>query len=377
MKIALVVHDFTVTEGHGRYVVELARELSAEHEVHVFASTFQDIDLPGVTRHKVWTIQKPYIAKVMCFLALSSILIKRKKFDIIHTQGICTLKATIVTCQFCQAAWREVFLSGATESVPLLKRLYYRFLMGIIVFLEKVLYRKDAVKRIIVGSENVKRELVKFYRADAAKIDIVHYGVNLNEFAPDEKARFRDEIRKKYAIPPDVPTLMFAGEYKRKGLGHLLRALAEFRGVNFRLLVVGYGDDAFFRKLAQDLGIGADVIFTGKVYDIHRYYAAADIFVFPTLYEPFGLVIVEAMVAGCATVTSRAAGAAELIEHGKDGLVLENPGNPAEIAAAIRTLFEDDALRQKLGRNAVRKMKKFPWKKMADTIEAIYRSVLR
>jgi len=117
--------------------------------------------------------------------------------------------------------------------------------------------------------------------------------VDLEEFKPDVEKR--EKIRMKYGVDENDVVLMFSGyEFKRKGLRYIIEALPEIKE-NVKLLVVGRDNPRRYQELASKLGVLDKIIFTGFVPEIVDYYVASDIFVFPTLYEPFGLVISEAL----------------------------------------------------------------------------------
>jgi UDP-glucose:(heptosyl)LPS alpha-1,3-glucosyltransferase len=149
---------------------------------------------------------------------------------------------------------------------------------------------------------------------------------------------------------------------------------------NVKLVVIGISipSDPIekYKKQAVDLGVGDRFIFAGKRSDVYKYFAAADIFVLPSVYEPFGLVVLEAMASGLPVVVSKVAGAAELIEDGKDGLLLENPKNPKEIAEKINYLLEENELKR-IGRNARKKAEKYPWKKTAEEMLKVFEEVAK
>ena len=118
-------------------------------------------------------------------------------------------------------------------------------------------------------------------------------------------------------------------------------------------------------------------MYCGFTNEIEKYFSSADIFVFPTLYEPFGLVILEAMASGLPVVTSKLAGAAELIENGKDGLLLDDPKNPKEIAEKVNYLIENERIRRAMGRNARKKAEKHPWERTAKEMLEVFEKITK
>jgi glycosyltransferase involved in cell wall biosynthesis len=125
-------------------------------------------------------------------------------------------------------------------------------------------------------------------------------------------------------------------------MAQALRAMAACKDLPFRLDVVGRADPGPFMELTTQLGLTTRVHHHGSSNDVGRYMAAADLFVLPTQYEPFGLVIVEALASGLPTITSRLAGAAEAVRHGSNGLLLDDPLDVEELASHLRTAASAD-----------------------------------
>ena len=117
-------------------------------------------------------------------------------------------------------------------------------------------------------------------------------------------------------------------------MAQAIKALARLRSSDVALMVAGKGNIPDYRELARGGGVEKRVVFTGPTEQSWNYYAASDIFLLPTLYEPFGLVILEAMAAGLLELVSGEAGAAELVRDGTDALLLEDAGDVYEIAAS-------------------------------------------
>ena len=105
LRIAYVVHDFNRKFGHSRYVAELASRMKHEHEVHIFANTFEDADTDGLTLHHVPAGAANVVATLLTFLLPATWMVRGKQFDIIHAQGVCGLKQNVVTAHICQSAW--------------------------------------------------------------------------------------------------------------------------------------------------------------------------------------------------------------------------------------------------------------------------------
>jgi UDP-glucose:(heptosyl)LPS alpha-1,3-glucosyltransferase len=151
----------------------------------------------------------------------------------------------------------------------------------------------------------------------------------------------REPVRRELGISEEDRVLVFvANEAERKGLEPLLRALAELPQKNIHLLAVGRLPAATWAPVVDRLGLGDRVHFTGPSGAVARYYAAADFFVLPTFYEPWGLVIIEAMACGLPVLTARSAGAAVAVREGQSGELLDDPKSHDEIAAKLKRLLD-------------------------------------
>ena len=187
-----------------------------------------------------------------------------------------------------------------------------RFVRGLnrkhrdILQLEEALLANRGALRVIVNSQMVKTEIVDLYGYPADKIDIVRNGVPLEQFSFDPK--LREESRDQLKVKPDEIALLFAGSgWERKGLRFAIAAMALCGNRKMRLLVAGRGNQHSYKS--------KHVQFLGEVPDPVRIYSAADIFILPTIYDPFSNACLEALACGLPVVTTRSNGFSEIIEH--------------------------------------------------------------
>ena len=137
----------------------------------------------------------------------------------------------------------------------------------------------------------------------------------------------------------DFVVLFVGSGFERKGVKYLIDAVKSI-SKPVSLMIVGKGSAMRFEKMSGN----QKIIFSGPQKDVYKYYAAADIFVFPTIYEPFGNVHLEALASGLPVITTKKSGAAEIIENGKHGFVVEKPENIGEIAERIKYLMDTNIL---------------------------------
>ena len=200
--------------------------------------------------------------------------------------------------------------------------------------LEESLFAKGGAARVIANSRMVKDEIVRFYGYPAGKIDVVYNGVPVGVLQRDGEIRAR--LRETFRLGEKDVAVLFAGSgWERKGLRYAVDAI-EKAGKEIRLLVAGRGEQKKFRS--------ERVQFLGVVEDMPALYAAADIFLAPTLYDPFSNACLEALAAGLPVITTRANGFSEIIETGVHGTIIDDPRNGEAIAEAIR-FWSDPARR--------------------------------
>jgi UDP-glucose:(heptosyl)LPS alpha-1,3-glucosyltransferase len=223
----------------------------------------------------------------------------------------------------------------------------------------------------------MKREFIRHYGEAAGSIIVIPNGVDPKMFNPANRLFYRDSLRQRYGISRSEPVLMFAGgDWERKGLLYVIGALSLLPRPDVKLLVAGSGDEKFYGQLAELKRVGERIIFVPHNSNLWEYYAASDMFVFPTIYEPFGLVIVEAMASGLPVITSRVAGAADLIIDGVNGLLLRAPSDVNDLAAKIELLLSNPELRKTMGEHARETAEKISWDWVAQKTIDVYNGIL-
>jgi UDP-glucose:(heptosyl)LPS alpha-1,3-glucosyltransferase len=169
----------------------------------------------------------------------------------------------------------------------------------------------------------------------------------------------------------DFVILFVGNEFDRKGLLTVVEALRILADRTIKVIVLGDDDPGPYRARAGGAAVVNQLRFLGGVRGPDRYFGAADTLVLPTWYEPFGMVIIEAMASGLPVITSAMAGAVEDLVDGTHGLFLKDPVSADELVAAITRLREDAALRGILARAGREAAYRFAWPKIAaETLKA-------
>jgi len=247
---------------------------------------------------------------------------------------------------------------------PLLHRLYLRF---------STKYALRHARKIIAISENTKKDLIKLYGGETDKIEVVYHGIqNTNH-----KTQITNKAQStNYKI--QKPYLLYLGRTEQKknieGILEAYKTLRERYQIPHQLVlagVPGYGYEKIKLKIEN---CKLKIIETGYVNDDEKrcLLSNADIFLFPSFYEGFGLPVLEAQTAGVPVVTSFNS---SLPEIAGEGALLVNPRNPEQIAEAVKSIIDDKNLRAKLIKSGYENVKRFSWEKCArETLHIVDQS---
>jgi len=389
LRIAVIAPGVHHQAGPAKVTAALVERLCEDHQVSVFSHTIGGIDLSKIKHYKVPAVTRPNFLAYITFLVSSTIILgalsffKKGGFDIIHSAGCCCAFSTdVITSHFCEKEGLRLEKTGIIEmphksiwqKLKLLDHMIYRRLAA---FVEGLIFGHNSPKARIVVSQSMKGEFIRHY-GDAAKgIIVIPNGVDLKMFNPANRLLYRDSLRQKHGISRSEPVLMFAGgDWERKGLLYVIGALSLVTRPDVKLLIVGSGDEKLYSQLAELRRVRERIIFVPHSSNLWEYYAASDVFVFPTIYEPFGLVIVEAMASGLPVITSRVAGVADLIIDGVNGLLLREPSDISDLAAKIDLLLSTAGLRKTMGERATETAEKISWDRAAQKTLKIYDIVL-
>lgn len=253
------------------------------------------------------------------------------------------------------------------EAYPAVKRWYLRLLTQ---------WSVRRAWRVIAVSEQTRQDLLTCYGVNPDRITVVPNGVDPSLRRIDDENELAD-WRAAHGLPERF--LLFVGTLQpRKNLTTLLRALAELRSLFTWPLVVigarGWKESSIFQQV-RALGLEQQVLFLGYVppEQLPWWYSAATIFVYPSLYEGFGLPVLEAMACGTPVITSNGSA---LREVAGDAAVLINPYSPSDLARAIRELARNEELQRKLRMAGQARAQSFSWERTARETALVYRAVV-
>jgi len=381
MKIALNIYKYLPTKGGGEgYLANFANQLVEKgHEVHIYASKWESNN-NNMHYHTIPSVRFPKFLKDILFVINGLREMSKHDFDIVHVVGR-ALGMNIFNphCGVEKAWLKQNFLSISCPVSRALKQIacFFSFRQNFILWLDRKQYTGKGVSRIIAISDMIKNDIIKYHNIEPERIDVVYNGVDLKRFNPDNKNRYRKAMREKLSLGEELVILYISNNFRLKGLLTLVKSLGELKksGKNFKALIIGRGNETPYSRLAKKLGCLNDLIFLGHVGEIEKYYAASDLYVHPTFYDSCSLVTTESMASGLPVITTVFDGASGIMENGKDGFVIKDPGNHKALAEKI-ALFFDDEFRQNASIAAREKAEKYPAKKNCEEIIEIYNKVV-
>jgi UDP-glucose:(heptosyl)LPS alpha-1,3-glucosyltransferase len=247
----------------------------------------------------------------------------------------------------------------------------------VILHIEKKIFSPGNYRRIIANSDLCKQHAINYYNVPPDLVDVVYCGVDFDIFNSSVRNDGK-ELRTALGIGRRSIVVLFVGtNYARKGLDTLLRAISLLKyRERYRLLVVGKGNISRYKKLARGLGLQEITTFCGFQDQVAPFYGAADVFVLPSYYEPFGNVCLEAMACGLPVITTRETGASELILPGRSGFVMEQPEDSTALAAWLE-VFEDRKLSRSIGAVAQEQVSSLTIKRNTEDTILVYGKALR
>ena len=203
----------------------------------------------------------------------------------------------------------------------------------------------------------------------AERVVTVQNGVDIDAFAPGSRTEEASALRRELGLGSDRLVAIFVGsEWERKGLEPVIRALA--LAPDWDLLVVGNGDRERYQAVALDAGVANAVHWLGVSRDVAVPYQLANAFVFPSSYEAFPLVLLEAAASGLPILATPVNGVREFLQDGANGFLISR--EPRVIAERLQQLASDPQLRANLGSAARAAALEYSWEKMVDRHDQLY-----
>lgn len=373
MKIALIRNKYSPGSGGAEKVAEKFVNHFTErgHEITVFSEKFSGAESDKLKWQKV--PRGSGLSKTSAFhRQVQNILNKdnrRAEFDIVYT--MCrTFPVDIfrITEQL-HSEWLSIGYSSLAKLNP-------RHFS--ILSLEKKTLAPGNVRHIIANSQLLKEQVIKGFNYPAEKVSLVSNGVDKNVYFPGEDGE-KDEIKKKLHLSDRFVCVFVAANFKIKGLYEAIYAIAglsEETRKHVTLLVVGKGKPKPFLELAEKLNVTENLVFAGKQSGMRDYYIASDLLLYPSHYETFGNVILEACACGIPVLTTRMVGAAELIKDNKNGFLIKSAKKIDRMTAILDAYIKlPESEHRKFAQNALEATRNYTWEKHFSDLEAIFEKV--
>ncbi|GAA4892097.1 glycogen synthase [Flaviramulus aquimarinus] len=247
---------------------------------------------------------------------------------------------------------------------------------------------------LIAVSEETKADVLKHFDVDESKVHVIYNGINLQQYVTTSDTATLDE----YGVDKTKPYVLFVGRITRqKGIIHLVNAIKYIDPETQIILCAGAPDTKEIGKEMEDAVNDVkktrnNVIWIDKMLskkEIIQLYSHADVFCCPSIYEPFGIINIEAMACNTAVVASAVGGIKEVVVHGETGLLIpleqqkEAPFEPVDsdkfardLADGINKVINDDTLRKTMAKNGRKRVEDyFDWIAIAKQVEALYKSL--
>jgi glycosyltransferase involved in cell wall biosynthesis len=374
MRLTVVSPFLDRLHGTELCIIEQIEQLASRHgwEIHLYSQSVKDVrglqlvtdlvsDSPGsIFWHKVSALPGPHLLNYPWWFFANhwqrwrDRRSGRVRPDLVYSPGINCLDADVIVVHIVFRAFYERLRSELVlRRVPLRswprlihRKLYYKLIM----FLERRIYRDPGVHLVAVSSLVAVQLKSHFQRDD---VTVISNAVDTTRFTPEARQGKRIGSRNLFRyVDNEFVILLIGNDWKKKGLHTLLMALGLLTELPLRVLVVGSDDPDFYRLLLDQIAFRDRIRFEKPSADVLCFYAAADLYVGPSLEDAFNLPILEAMACGLPVIASVYAGCSENIIDGRTGILLKDPQDYTLLAQLIRQMFNDDFMRGRIGRAA-------------------------
>jgi len=404
MRIAILTNEYppNVYGGAGVHVEYLARDLARldgrAHEVNVFAFGEQRLDdgnlrVRGIAAPADFETADPRHSRLLDALGRDLAMAGAVAgADIVHCHTWYSHFAGLVARQLTGA--RMVLTTHSLEPHRPWKAEQLGTAYNATVWIERTAYRE--ADGVIAVSEAMKADVQELYGVDPSRVRVIHNGIDPDEYRPHPSPATLHRL----GVDPDTPFVLFVGRITRqKGILHLVRALQHLDEGMQVVLCAGAPDTP---EIGEEMARAVDdarrearssIVWIPEMLpraDTIALYSHAAVFVCPSVYEPFGIINLEAMACETPVVASAVGGIPEIVVPGETGTLVpiesRSDGSPEPrapdafaraLADAINALMRDDGRRAAMGRAArARVLEHFSWRRIAEATAAFYRDLL-
>ena len=379
-RIAVISPFLDRQHGTERCVVEQLQGLADDFEFHVYSARIEGLDLDKIVWHRIPSIAGPHAARYLWFFFANHIArwvdrnFRGATYDLVYSPGINCLDAQLIAVHIVFAEFRQRvgetlrFRRNPRSFWPRLlhRKVFYR----LIISLERRIYKRRDLPLVAV-SNKVRDDLRRFYGREQ-NLFVVYNGIDAKKFSPAVRQSLRANARDTLGYSSsDFVMLLIGNDWNKKGLPCLLEAAGRLQQPRLKILVAGSDDRSPFQSLLEQLSLASSVQFVSPRPDTEFFYAAADAYTGPSMEDAFGIPPLEAMACALPVIVSRQSGISELVTHGEDGYIVENPQRPEELVTLIAKLYENTELGQRLGRKAAETALRYTWDRNVRELRGI------
>ncbi len=332
-------------------------------EGNPLAKDIQELGIP------VDTVPVPYLRDLSALPRLVRYL-RQQQADLLHTQ--LEFADTLGSAAAKIVGIPTVSTLHTFDDPPKGTRLYWRLKLRWWVL-------RNLFDRVIAVSEGTRRHHMELGKLAPNRVITMYNGIELSRFGNGDETS-RRLARETLGIPPDAPVLITVAVLRPpKGIQYLIEALPTILKAvpNLHYLIVGSGEhEATLKTLAQERGVAKQVIFTGVRHDIPELLAVSDLFVLPTLGDALPTVLAEAMAAQKPIVASEVGGVPEMVEHGRNGLLVPPADSAALADACLQIIQNPDLARQMAAAGYDIVEQRFNISKQAHRLGDLYQEIL-
>lgn len=363
-----MVPKYGLVGGAERVVCKLTEHLARPEgmDIHVFANSWKTGASP-VTFHRIPRVLFPRWLRPVAFALIAARMIERERFDLVHSHD--------------RILDMDVFTMHGIPHKTWVRDARGKN-MSLFDFAVDWVERRGITKSkpfILPVSTLVRDELRRVYPLPENRVRVIHPGMDPQVSSGQDRALMRADIREGYGFTENDSVALFVGmNFEIKRLDLVIEALSNAARIRPEarpaLIVVGRGDRKRYMAQAQDLGIGDRVKFAGVTDRMDAYYSSADLFVMPSRFDTFGLVVLEAMAAGLPVIITERTGARDLVQSGREGFVVPVDVTPTGLGERIAELMGSSA-RSEMGRLAEAAAAGQSWENVSGRVAEVYRDL--
>jgi UDP-glucose:(heptosyl)LPS alpha-1,3-glucosyltransferase len=338
------------------------------HDVHVFAARAGSAG-PGVTVRRVPVLRAGRLARLLSFARNAPRAVAAERWDVVVGFGRTPVQDVVRVGGGTHRSYLARMEAAGVRHHA--RGPYHRAILRI----EAAAFAPAGHRRVLAVSECVRDEVVADYAVPAADVRVIYNGVDGTRFHPAHRPTLGPAVRRALGVPDGARVCVGIGSgFRRKGFDLLLRLWREAPPADTVLLLVG-DDERLARWRREAAALAGRALVVGPRPDVEAVLAAADVLCAPSRQEAFGNVVLEACAAGVPVVTSRRAGAAELLDGPLAELVVDDPEDQRALAGALARALGPRG--EALGRAARARAEALPWAAHVDQVEAFLGEVAR